>query len=152
MSLTAQRRSAQVVLLGLGAINRRVAGLLRSRQSAATVVGVIVRRPESLTLDVIEGAATIACAADLIAVAPDIVVEAASVEAVHEWGDIALRNARRFVVSSASAFTDDKLLRHLRETAKQAGSQLVLSAGALAGASSPIPDRAVTTVTLAFSG
>ncbi|HET9389431.1 MAG TPA: aspartate dehydrogenase [Steroidobacteraceae bacterium] len=123
----------RIVLLGLGAINRRVAALLRSRQSAAAIVGVIVKRPESLTADVLGGTAVIASPSDLIAVAPDVILEAASREAVVEWGDSALRTAQRFVVSSASAFAEDGLLRALRETAKQFGSQLVLSPGALAG-------------------
>jgi aspartate dehydrogenase len=121
------------VLLGLGAINRRVADLLRSRQSAATIVGAIVRHADALTPDILDGAVRIASPSDLIAVAPDVILEAASREAVREWGDIALRTARRFVVSSASAFVDDALLRDLRDTAKRFGSQLVLSPGALAG-------------------
>jgi aspartate dehydrogenase len=128
-----QRRQARVVLLGCGAINTRVADLLRSRHSPAVIVGVIVRHPESLIPNVIEGAATITSLSDLIAAAPDVILEAATREAVREWGDGALRTARRFVVSSASAFTDDELLRKFLETAKRFGSQLVLSPGALAG-------------------
>jgi aspartate dehydrogenase len=130
----AQGREARIVLLGLGAINRRVADLLRSRQSTAIIVGVIVRRhPESLSANLIEGAATISSPSELIAIAPDVILEAASQEAVREWGAVALRTARRFVVSSTGAFVDDALLCNLRETAKRFKSQLVLSPGALAG-------------------
>jgi aspartate dehydrogenase len=128
-----EKRQARIVLLGYGAINRRVASLLQSRASAAIIVGVMVRRPQSLGSDILNGAAVIASAADLIAAKPDVILEAASREAVREWGCLALRTARRFVVSSASALIDDHLLRTLRETAKGSGSQLVLSSGALAG-------------------
>lgn len=133
IELQAKGRRSRIVLLGLGAINRRVASLLRSRQSTAAIVGVIVKHPESLPSELIEGAAVIASPSDLIALAPDVILEAASREAVREWGDSALRAAWRFVVSSASAFVDDALLRELRETAMRFGSQLVLSPGALAG-------------------
>ena len=129
----AKVRRGRIVLLGFGAINRRVASLLRSRQSAAAIVGVIVRHSGPLPSELIEGAAVIASQSDLIALAPDVILEAASREAVREWGEAALRSARRFVVSSASAFVDDGLLRGLRDTARRFGSQLVLSPGALAG-------------------
>ena len=129
----AKGRRGRIVLLGLGAINRRVSSLLKSRQSTATIVGVIVRHRESLPSELIEGAAVIESLSDLIAVAPDVILEAASREAVREWGDRALRSARRFVVSSAGAFVDDDLLRDLRDTAMRFSSQLVLSPGALAG-------------------
>lgn len=126
-------RRTRVVLLGCGAINSRVAGLLRSRQSRADIVGVIVRRPESVPRDLLPDAAVIKDAASLAAVSPDIVVEAATREAVREWGAAALQSARRFIVSSASAFADDDLLHDLKQVAAQSGSQLVLSPGALAG-------------------
>jgi aspartate dehydrogenase len=121
------------VLLGLGAINGRVASLLRLRASAVDIVGVIVRTPRSLSQDAAAGAAVITSAADLAALSADVIVEAASPEAVRDWGAAALQSARRVIVSSASAFTDDGLLQNLRDTALRCGSQLVLSHGALAG-------------------
>jgi aspartate dehydrogenase len=81
----------------------------------------------------LNGPPPITSEADLLRAAPDIIIEAASREAVREWGDIALRVARRFVVASTGAFVDDPLLNRLRKTAKRCGSQLVLSSGALAG-------------------
>jgi aspartate dehydrogenase len=133
LEFQAKARRSRIVLLGMGAINRRVASLLKSRQSTAAIVGVIVKHPESLPAELIAGAAVIASPSDLIALAPDVILEAASREAVREWGDSALRAAWRFVVSSTSAFVDDALLRKLRETATRFGSQLVVSPGALAG-------------------
>ena len=129
----AKGRSSRIVLLGLGAINRRVAALLQFRQPAAAIVGVITRNRESMQANPIEGAKAIATPAELLALAPDLILEAASREAVGEWGEAALKSARHLVVSSTSAFTDDKLLTTLRATARRFGSQLVLSPGALAG-------------------
>jgi aspartate dehydrogenase len=126
-------RRIRVVLLGLGAINRRVASLLQSRQSGVDIVGAIVRRPDRAASALPTGAVAITSAAELVAASPELILEAASGEAVREWGDAALRTARRFIVSSSSAFVDDCLLRNLRDMAKRHGSQLILSPGALAG-------------------
>jgi aspartate dehydrogenase len=128
-----QGRLVRIVLLGLGAINRRVVHLLQSRNSRAKIVGVIVKHPEAISAEIIAEATVIGSPNTLIELCPDIVLEAASREAVQEWGDVALRAARRFVVSSASAFAEDKLLQRLREVALRFGSQLVLSPGALGG-------------------
>lgn len=96
-------------------------------------MGVIVRRASSLPRDIAARAAVIADPAELAALAPDMILEAASQDAVREWGAVALRSARRLVISSASAFVDEELLSDLRRTAQQSSSQLVLSPGALAG-------------------
>lgn len=125
-------RTARVVLLGAGTISRRVAELLEARASAAKIVGVI-SRSSLASPDAFGGAVQIASASQLAALAPDIVIEAASREAVREWGTAALQSARHFVVSSSSAFVDDALLAGLRDTARQCRSQIVLSPGAIAG-------------------
>jgi len=130
---SSNKQGLRVVLLGMGAINSCVARLFRERQSRVSIVGVITRRRESLTLDSLNGGSFISNEADLLTAAPDIIIEAASQEAVREWGEAALRVAGRFVVSSTGAFVDDQLLDRLRKTAKRCGSQLVLSSGALAG-------------------
>jgi aspartate dehydrogenase len=124
------KQPARIVLLGFGAINQRVEQLLRSRQVDVEIVGVIVRRQSAL---VPAGVARIASADQLVAVKADVVLEAATREAVAEWGEAALRAASKLVVSSASAFADDSLLHRLRSIAREQGSQLVLSSGAIAG-------------------
>src|ERR1700688_1603218 len=106
-SIQPRGRAARIVLLGCGAINTRVASLLRSRSSTAVIVGVIVRHPDSLSRDVAAGVVVTADPAELATLAPDIILEAASREAVREWGAVALRAARRGVIFSASAFADD---------------------------------------------
>jgi aspartate dehydrogenase len=122
----------RIVLLGLGAINTRVVELLQSRQSNAVIAGIIVRNPQALS-GVSNEIQRITNPSELQACAPDLVVEAASAEAVRQWGEAALRSARRMLVTSASAFADEQLLASLRETARRSSSQLVLSPGAIAG-------------------
>jgi aspartate dehydrogenase len=71
--------------------------------------------------------------AELASVDADLVVEAAKREAVLPWGEVALRTAGAFVVSSSSAFTDDTVLDRLKSDAARHGSQLIISPGAVAG-------------------
>jgi aspartate dehydrogenase len=123
----------RIVLLGFGALNRRVTELLRSRASPTVIVGTITRGGVSGNVAPSSEHPVIRNKEQLLAAAPDIVVEAASREAVGEWGDSAMEAARCFVVSSASAFNDDALLESLRSRAKLSGSRLVLSPGALGG-------------------
>ena len=118
------------MLLGFGAINRRVLELLKARESQVEIAGIIARQPTGLEAS---GIPTLATAAQLVAAEPDMVLEAASREAVREWGGSVLRAARRFVVSSSSAFADEALLDSLRAVAKAEGSQIVLSPGAIGG-------------------
>ena len=46
-------------------------------------------------------------------------------------GEAALRHARSFVVTSTSAFIDDRLLKHLIAIAEKAGSRVIVPSGAL---------------------
>ena len=55
----------RVALLGLGAINTRVVELLHARQSAVSIVGVVVRRPQLPPLPALEGAKRIGTPAEL---------------------------------------------------------------------------------------
>jgi len=98
---------------------------------------------------------------ELSSVEPDVVVEAASREAVCLWGECALRVAKKFIVCSSSSLADDSLRGHLATLASEAGTQLVVSHGALGGiqAISSAALQPLTTVTheirkppLAWSG
>lgn len=132
MSAQPNARRVRVVLLGCGAINSRVLVLLRSRHSPVEIAGVI-RRTQGGSLPAAKGIPAILSRGDLEAARPDVILEAATGEAVRQWGAIGLQVARRVIISSSSAFTDDQLLQELRRTAAAHASQLVLSPGALAG-------------------
>jgi aspartate dehydrogenase len=126
-------RRVRVVLLGLGAINTRVAELVHARNSNVALIGVVLRRTELPALPALADAKRITAGADLAALSPDVILEAASREAVREWGEVALAAAKRVVLSSTSALADDDLRNNLIAAARRRGNYLVLSPGALAG-------------------
>lgn len=123
----------RVVLIGWGAIGQRVAELVEARLGdKVSIVGVAVRNPaKSAVLP--RGAAIVHAPADLAEAKPDLVVEAASREAVGMWGEAALTHAKAFGVVSTSAFCDTDLLERLVGLAGRHGSQILVPPGALAG-------------------
>ncbi len=127
-------RPLRIVLIGWGAINKRVAELLQSdlARGDVVIVGIGVRS-SSQVQDIPPGTVAVAQPNELGALSPDLVVEAAGRDAVACWGDDALRAAPIFAVASASALTDDKLFRRLEATAEASGSRIVVPSGALAG-------------------
>jgi len=124
--------ATRIVLLGAGAISSRFAELLTAAGSGQ-LVGVITRGGAAPRDERLAGVPCVRTADDLAAAAPDVVLEAASREAVSDWTEIALGVARRVVISSSSALADDGLRTRLIDRARLSGSQLVLSPGALAG-------------------
>lgn len=128
-----RKRKLRVVLLGYGAINSCVALLLAQSRPDIELVGVITRSRGRPAAPLLSRVPVIEKPTELEAVAPDIVLEAASGEAVAAWGVAALRAASRLAVSSAGALSDDALRSELLEAARRSGSQMVLSPGALAG-------------------
>lgn len=148
---TGGRRAKQrLCLLGAGAIGRRISGLLAERSLETIELVAIAERQNSGVRDWWpDSVRLLTRPGELAQLAPDIVIEAASRQAVAEWGEAALNAARRFVVCSASALTDDRLRERLLQTAHKAGSQLVVPHGALGGlhalsAASLLPLQEVT--------
>lgn len=125
-------RPVRVALVGFGAINRRVATMVQETLAQRAEIVAIARR-HVVNASVPLGACFLHRPADLLDVQPDIVVEAASREAVGVWGEVALRVAHAFIVCSTSAFTDQTLFDRFRAIADDAGSRLVISPGAIAG-------------------
>lgn len=127
-------RPLRVCLIGAGAIGRRFTELVQDRLARSVELVGIAGGSVGTSKDWWPSTARpLNRPADLADAEPDIVVEAASRNAVAEWGPEALRCARKFVVCSASALADDSLLEELVDTARQSGSQLVLPHGALGG-------------------
>ena len=126
-------RPLRLALIGWGAISRRVAELLLQRvpeHVAIMAVGVRdARRATSAPPD----ARVITTPEELGGLDLDLVLEAASRDAVGPWGGWALRHTPALVVTSTSAFCDPELLNRLVRLAEEHGSQLILPPGALAG-------------------
>ena len=69
----------------------------------------------------------------LLATNPDVVVEAASQEAVREYGPRILEEGRILVVLSVGALLDEETLRKLRDAAERGGGRVYAPTGAIAG-------------------
>lgn len=124
----------RLCLIGSGAIGGRVAELLAAHPGARIDLVGVVTRPGAPRRDWWSaGCQQITDPAGLTALAPDVVVEAASRQAVEDWGHAALHAAREFILCSASALTDDVLRDRLTQVAGATGSRMVIAHGALGG-------------------
>ncbi len=63
----------------------------------------------------------------------DLVVEAASQEAVKQYAEMFLKKGQSMMVMSIGAFADTKLFESLRKLAEKTGAKLVLPSGAITG-------------------
>lgn len=63
----------------------------------------------------------------------DIVVEAASQNAVREYGEIILESGKELLIMSVGAFSDDLLLKRIREAAIKNEKRVYLPSGAISG-------------------
>ncbi len=63
----------------------------------------------------------------------DIVVEAASIQAVKEYGEIVLSAGKDFVVMSVGALLDDDLRKNLMKISRRTGARIIVPSGAIGG-------------------
>ncbi len=128
------RNRLRICLVGSGAIARRVVELLGpSSTSSIELVAIAVPPGVKRQSWWPEETVQISDPNALATLDADIVLEVASREAVSQWGFHALKAARKFVICSASALTDDHLRSSLENAARSFGSQLILAHGALGG-------------------
>jgi aspartate dehydrogenase len=125
--------SEKIVLVGWGAIGKRVAELLTERKGAVKIVAVAVRDRSTSRDGLPPGATLIEDPAELAATGAGLVVEAAGRPSVLAWGEAALRAGMDFAVSSTSAFVDDAIFKRLKEIAAISGAKLIIPPGALGG-------------------
>lgn len=121
-------KTLRLVVIGWGAISQRLYDLL---PEGAELLAIALR-PESTTA-LPEGVARITSPAELAALAPDLVIEAAGRGTVAPWGMAALQAGADFAPASTSALTDGDLLDQLIAAARESGAQLILAPGALGG-------------------
>lgn len=122
----------KIALVGFGAINRHVAEVLDRVAPDARIVAIGLPPGQDPAIAV-SGARLITEPESLGDVRPDIVVEAASREAVSMWGEAALTYSRTFIVSSAGALADEELFDRMHRLAISNASRLIVSSGAVAG-------------------
>lgn len=123
----------RLVMVGLGAIGARVVELLAERAAPVDLVGVGVRdgaaRREGLPAQTV----LISDPAELAALRPALVVEAAGRAAAMVWGRAALAACADFCPASTSAFAEPGGLTELVDLAGRMGRQVLIPPGALGG-------------------
>lgn len=122
----------RIALIGWGSIGQAVGPMLAT-DPAIEIVAVGVADAATERSGVPPGATLISEPDQLAALAPDLVAEAAGRAAVGPWALAALATGADVIVSSVSAFADASLLEDCRRAASEAGAQLRISSGALAG-------------------
>ncbi len=128
-----QRTSVGVGLIGFGAIARELAALFGQSGAPGTRITVLLR-PGSRTIATLPaGCTAVTSVADLLALEPDIVVEAAGHEAVATViGDV-IAGGVPVVVTSVGSLADASLLDRLLRAADRAGTQIMIPSGAVGG-------------------
>src|SRR5450756_115453 len=123
----------RLVFIGWGAINSRVGDILKRRQCPVEIVAIA-------TIDTPEARANLPCgvpflssADELIALQPDLVVEAAGRTAISQWAPAALAAAPAVILASTSAFCDDGMLAWLADLAERHQSRIEVPSGAIGG-------------------
>lgn len=123
----------RVVLVGWGAIGKRVAALLARRGSPVTIVAVAVRDPGTAREDLPPEARLISDTQELAGIEADLLVEAAGRGSVSDWARAGLARGWDIALSSTSALTDAALLTDLTELARRHRAQILIPPGALGG-------------------
>ncbi len=126
-------RNLRVVFIGFGAINSRVGDLLNKRGAPVEIAGVATRDDPVERARIPQGVPFLGSPAELAALKPDLVVEAAGRAAIDAWAPAALACAPAMIIASTSAFCDDALLPRLTAIAAQHGSRIILPSGAIGG-------------------
>ncbi|AOR80201.1 aspartate dehydrogenase [Novosphingobium resinovorum] len=116
----------RIGLIGDGGISRAVRKALGG---AAPIVGILARCPR----EGLDEALRVETVADLLARAPDVIVECAGHEAVRAYGADVLRAGLSLMIVSTGALADPALAETLSAAAEEGGVQLVLASGAMAG-------------------
>jgi aspartate dehydrogenase len=129
------QKRLRIALIGYGAIGQTLVDLFRKKKPPIDVVGVLVRsgRIAETQKKIGRKAVVVDTLPALLKLKPDVVVEAASQQAVRDWGETILRKGIDFMVIATGAYGDPKLFRRHVKAAEASGARLRLPAGAIAG-------------------
>jgi aspartate dehydrogenase len=131
----ARKKRLKIALIGYGAISQMLFDLFKEKKPPIDILGVLVRpgRARETQKKVGRKVAVVESLPALLKLKPDVVVEAASQQAVRDWGEEILKRGIDFMVIATGAYGDPKLWkRHLAAAAKS-GARLRLPSGAIAG-------------------
>lgn len=98
------------------------------------LVGILGRTREK-TEQLAQKADCIACGSleELLALKPDYIAEAASVQSVRDYGVDILSSGAGFIVLSIGAFADREFYERMKTTAVERGSRVYIASGAVGG-------------------
>ena len=84
------QKRLRVVFIGFGAINSRVADLLKARNAPVDIVAVATKDDPAERARIPDGVPFLASPSELAALKPDLVIEAAGRAAIDAWAPAAL--------------------------------------------------------------
>jgi aspartate dehydrogenase len=130
-----KKKRLKIALIGYGAIGQMLFDIFRDKKPAIDIVGVLVRpgRAKATQKQVGAKVAVVETLKALLKLKPDVVVEAASQQAVRDWGETILRKGIDFMVIATGAYGDPKLWKKHLNAAAKSGARLRLPSGAIAG-------------------
>ena len=131
----AKQKRLKIALIGHGAISQMLFDVFREKKPPIDIVGVLVRpaRVKATQKAVGKKVAVVDSLKALLKLGPDVVVEAASQQAVRDWGEEILKKGVDFMVIATGAYGDAALWRRHVKAAAKSGARLRLPAGAIAG-------------------
>ena len=131
----AKKKRLKIALIGYGAISQTMFDIFRAKKPPIDIVGVLVRPGRIVATRKQVGAkvAVVDTLKALLKLEPDVVVEAASQQAVRDWGETILKKGIDFMVIATGAYGDPKLWKKHVKAAEKSGARLRLPSGAIAG-------------------
>ncbi len=130
-----REKRLRIVLIGYGAISQMLFDVFKEKKPPIDIVGVLVRpgRAKETQKKVGRKVAVVEDLKGLLKLEPDVVVEAASQQAVRDWGETILRKGYDLMVIATGAYGDPKLWKKHKAAAAKSGARLRLPSGAIAG-------------------
>jgi len=130
-----KKKRLRIALIGYGAISQTLFDLFREKKPPIDIVGVLVRtgRTKAVQKAVGRKVAVVDTLPALLKLKPDVVVEAASQQAVQDWGETILKKGIDLMVIATGAYGDPKLFARHVKAAEKSGARLRLPSGAIAG-------------------
>ena len=122
-------------IIGAGKLAEIVVGAYKKGMLEGYELVAVMGRTKEKVEKIVAGteAAPCTCINELIAVKPDIVVEAASVTSIKDNLELLLKNGASLVALSIGAFADGEFLEGVKKTALENGQKIYLASGAVGG-------------------
>ena len=131
----AKEKRLKIALIGYGAISQMLFDVFREKKPPIDIVGVLVRKGRVAATQKKLGKKVVVVddLKALLKLKPDVVVEAASQQAVRDWGETILKKGVDLMVIATGAYGDPALWKKHVKAAEKGGARLRLPAGAIAG-------------------